>query len=61
MEVGLDRNLGRTPLDALNGGFELRSFDVEEQLDVQAHLVIHLVDLHEGVEILPWMHQDLFE
>jgi hypothetical protein len=36
----------------LSKGFELSSLDVENPLEVRAHLSLHLVDLFEGVEVL---------
>jgi hypothetical protein len=39
-------------LDALSEGFELWGFDVEEPLEIRAHLALHLVCLLEGVEVL---------
>jgi hypothetical protein len=47
-------------LDALGEGLELRSFDVEEPLEVRAHLVLHLIHLLEGVAICLTIHQDFF-
>jgi hypothetical protein len=39
-------------LDALGKGFELWGLDVEEPLEIGAHLALHLVYLLEGVEVL---------
>ena len=37
----------------MSESLEFRSFDVEKPLGVWVHLVLHSVDLHEGVAILP--------
>jgi hypothetical protein len=39
-------------LDALGESLELRGFDMEQPLEVRAHLVLHLIYLLESVEVL---------
>lgn len=39
-------------LDALGKRLELGSIDMEDPLEVGAHLSLHLVDLFEGIEVL---------